>query len=191
MTDGQFIRDRVPMTKEEIREVSICKLRLKDRAVVYDIGSGTGSVAVEIAGISDNLQVYALEKNQEAAVLIEKNIKKFGLQNISVVQAAAPEGLAGIPMAIHAFIGGSGGRLKEILRTLWQINPNMRVVVNAISIETICEMREILSVSMKDKIKEEVVQLQASRAKKAGSYHIMQSENPVWIFTFDFCSRKV
>ena len=50
VADGQFIRDRVPMTKEEIREVSICKLRLKEKAVVYDIGSGTGSIAIEIAG---------------------------------------------------------------------------------------------------------------------------------------------
>lgn len=186
IADGQFIRDRVPMTKEEIREVSICKLRLRDRAVVYDIGSGTGSVAIEIAGISDDLQVYALERNREAASLIEKNKRKFELQNVTVVEGEAPEGLAGLPMATHAFIGGSGGRLKEILVSLRQMNPNMRVVVNAVSMETICEMREILS--MNDMIKEEeVVQLQVSRAKKAGSHHLMQAENPVWICAFEFC----
>ncbi len=185
IADGQFIRDRVPMTKEEIREVSICKLRLKDGAVVYDIGSGTGSVAIEIAGISDDLQVYAVEQNQEAVSLIKKNKKKFELQNVTVVESRAPEGLAGLPMATHAFIGGNGGRLKEILVSLRQINPKMRVVVNAVSMETICEMREILS--MDDMIKEEeVVQLQVSRAKKAGSHHLMQSENPVWICAFDF-----
>ena len=185
IADGQFIRDRIPMTKEEIREVSICKLRLKDGAVVYDIGSGTGSVAIEIAGISDDLQVYAVEQNQEAVSLIKKNKKKFELQNVTVVESRAPEGLAGLPMATHAFIGGSGGRLKEILVSLRQINPKMRVVVNAVSMETICEMREILS--MDDMIKEEeVVQLQVSRAKKAGSHHLMQSENPGWICAFDF-----
>ncbi len=189
IADVQFIRDRVPMTKEEIREVSICKLRLKNGAVVYDIGSGTGSIAIEIAGISDDIQVYAVEQNHEAVSLIEENTKKFELQNVTVVESRAPEGLAGLPMATHAFIGGSGGRLKEILLSLRQINPNMRVVVNAVSMETICEMREILS--MNDMIKEEeVVQLQVSRAKKAGSHYLMQSENPVWICAFDFCDDE-
>ena len=189
IADGQFIRDRVPMTKEEIREISICKLRLEDGAVVYDIGSGTGSVAMEIAGISDNIQVYAVEQNPEAVSLIEKNKKKFGLQNVTVIEARAPEGLDGLPMAARAFIGGSGGRLKEILASLRQINPNMRVVINAVSMETICEMREILS--MNDMIKEEeVVQIQVSRVKKAGSHHLMQSENPVWICAFEFCGDE-
>ncbi|MDE7415881.1 MAG: precorrin-6A reductase [Lachnospiraceae bacterium] len=189
IADGRFIRDRVPMTKEEIREVSICKLRLREKAVVYDIGSGTGSIAIETAGISDDIQVYAVEQNHEAVSLIEKNKKKFELQNVTVVESRAPEGLAGLPTATNAFIGGSGGRLKEILVSLRQMNPNMRVVVNAVSMETICEMREILS--MDDIIKEEeVVQLQVSRAKKAGSYHLMQSENPVWICAFDFCDEE-
>ena len=189
IADGQFIRDRVPMTKEEIREVSICKLRLKEKAVVYDIGSGTGSIAIEIAGISDDIQVYAVEQKHEAVLLIEKNKKKFELQNVTVVESRAPEGLTELPMATHAFIGGSGGRLKEILVSLRQMNPDMRVVVNAVSMETICEMREILS--MDDMIKEEeIVQLQVSRAKKAGNYHLMQSENPVWICAFDFCGEE-
>ena len=189
IADGQFIRDRVPMTKEEIREVSICKLRVKEKAVVYDIGSGTGSVAIEIADISDDLQVYAVEQNHEAVSLIEKNKKKFELQNVTVVESGAPEGLAGLPMATHAFIGGSDGRLKEIVIALRQINPNMRVVVNAVSMETICEMREILS--MDEMIKEEeIVQLQVSRTKKAGNHHLMQSENPVWICSFEFCGGE-
>ena len=189
IADEQFIRDRVPMTKEEIREVSICKLHLREKAVVYDIGSGTGSIAIEMAGLSDDLLVYAVEQNHEAVSLIEKNKKKFELQNVTVVEREAPEGLAGLPIATHAFIGGSGGRLKEILMSLRQINPNMRVVVNAVSMETICEMREILS--MDDMIKEdEVVQLQVSRAKKAGSHHLMRSENPVWICAFEFCGNK-
>ena len=189
IADGQFIRDRVPMTKEEIREISICKLRLEDGAIVYDIGSGTGSAAMEIAGISDDIQVYAVEQNPEAVSLIEKNKKKFGLQNVTVVESRAPEGLDGLPMAAYAFIGGSGGRLKEILASLRQINPNMRVVINAVSMETICEMREILS--RNDMIKEEeVVQIQVSRVKKAGSHHLMQSENPVWICAFEFCGDE-
>lgn len=186
MADGQFIRDKVPMTKEEVREVSICKLRLHEGAVLYDIGSGTGSIAVEAAALSDDVQVYAIEHKKEAVSLLEKNKEKAGLQNITVVEAMAPDGLMVLPAATHAFIGGSGGRLKEILTVLRQINPAMRIVINAISMETICEIKEILS--MGERIKgQEVVQLQVSRVKETGSYHLVRSENPVWICAFDFC----
>ena len=86
--DEEFIRDKVPMTKEEVREVSICKLRLRENAVVYDIGSGTGSIAVEIAGLSDEIQVYAVERKPEAVSLIRQNKEKFMLENITVIEAA-------------------------------------------------------------------------------------------------------
>lgn len=187
LPDGAFIREQVPMTKEEVREVSICKLRLHQGAVVYDIGSGTGSVAVEMASLSDDIQIYAIEQNEEAAMLVERNQKKFQLDNITVTKAKAPEGLRKLPRATHAFIGGSGGKLMEILQALYQINPDMRVVINAISIETICEMKEVLSrYPVKN---EEIVQIQVGRAKEAGQYHLMRAENPVWICAFDFCDR--
>ncbi len=192
ISDEAFVRDKskIPMTKEEVRAVSICKLRLRDRAVVYDIGSGTGSVAVEIASLSDDIQVYAVEQKKEAVSLIEENKEKFCLQNLSVIEATAPEGLSALPTATHAFIGGSGGRLKEILTVLQQINPNMRVVINAVSMETICEIREILATyPIKN---EEIVQLQANRVRPVGNYHLMQSENPVWICAFEFRNcRKI
>lgn len=185
IADKSFIRDKVPMTKEEVRAVSICKLGLHDQAVVYDIGSGTGSVAVEIAALSDDIRVWAVEKKKEAVLLIKKNAERFQLENITVVEADAPQWPAELPAATHAFIGGSGGKLKEILEALYRMNPRMRVVINAISMETICEIREILSnFRVKD---EEVVQVQMSRARKAGNYHLMQAENPVWICAFEFC----
>lgn len=194
IADGEFIRERtstgnipggiIPMTKEEVREVSICKLRLREGAVVYDIGSGTGSIAVEIAGLSDDIQVYAVERRKEAVSLIEKNRDRFGLQNIRVVEAEAPEGLSALPVPTQAFIGGSGGRLQEILSVLQRKNPHMRIVINAVSLETVCEIKELLSLyQIKN---EEILQLQVSRAGKAGSHHLMRAENPVWICAFDF-----
>lgn len=183
-TDTEFIRDTVPMTKEEVREVSICKLRLREDAVVYDIGSGTGSIAVEIAGLSPRIQVFAIERKKEAAALTEKNRQKFQTLNVTVVEAEAPEGMAALPMPTHAFIGGSGHRMKEILAELYRKNSSMRVVVNAISLETLSELQQILSAYP---VKEEaIVQMQVSRTKKAGGYHLMQAENPVWIFSFTF-----
>ena len=172
------------MTKEEVRQVSICKLRLEEDSVVYDVGSGTGSIAMEIAGLGEGLRVFAIEKKEEALSLIRQNQEKCGLQNIQVVEADAPEGLQKLPVPTHAFIGGSGGRMKEILDFLYQKNPRMRVVINAISLETICEIREVLSIyPMAEK---ELIQLQASRTNQIGGYHMMKAENPVWICSFTF-----
>lgn len=188
MEDSAFLRNKVPMTKEEVREISICKLHLHRGAVVYDIGSGTGSVAVEAAGISDEIQVYALERKGEAAALIQKNQRNFGLENIEVVEMEAPSGMEGLPAATHAFIGGSGGKLEEILEKLYGINPEMRVVLNAVSMETISQIRALFS---DHRIcKEEIVQVQVSRAEKVGSYHLMRAENPVWICAFDFQKKE-
>lgn len=188
IADSQFIREKIPMTKEEVREISICKLKLYQEAVVYDIGSGTGSIAVEIANLSDKIQVYALEQKKEAVSLIEKNKQKFELQNITVIETKAPEGLNQLPKATHAFIGGSSGKLKQILNELYHINNTMRIVINAVSMETICEIKEILSTYPMEA--EEIVQVQVSRAKKAGNYHLMQAENPVWICAFQWTKTK-
>lgn len=182
IADEEFIRGKVPMTKKEIREVSICKLRLYPGAVVYDIGSGTGSVAVEMADMSPDIEVFALEQKPEAVELIEKNKEKFHLDNITVLKTKAPEGLMDLKMATHAFIGGSGGNMKEIIETLYQINPGMRIVINAVSIETLCEIKEIiLAYPVCDT---EFVQLQVSRVKELGAYHMMQAENPIFVCAF-------
>ena len=85
-------------------------------------------------------------------------------------------------MPTHAFIGGSGGKLKEILNVLYQKNPKMRVVINAISLETISELNMILEEYPVQN--EEIIQMQVNRTKKAGKYHLMQAENPVWICSF-------
>ena len=175
---------RTPMTKEEVREVSICKLHLTQNAVVYDIGSGTGSVAIEIAGVPGRVQVYAIERKPEAVELLRKNRAQFHMDNIQIIEAPAPEGLEELPVPTHAFIGGSGGRLMDILQVLYRKNPHMRIVINAISMETIAELKEVLDTFPVEE--EEILQMQVSRVKKLLSYHLPQAENPVWICSFTF-----
>jgi precorrin-6Y C5,15-methyltransferase (decarboxylating) CbiT subunit len=148
------------------------------------ISSGTGSIAVEAASLSDDMEVYAIEQKENAVQLITQNKEKHGLENIHVINAKAPDGLDSLPMPTHAFIGGSGGNLKEIIEALKTKNPHIRIVINAISIETICEIKEILSAY--DVKNEDIVQLQVSRSKQIGHYHLMQAENPVWICSFEF-----
>ena len=180
-----FLRDaKTPMTKEEVREVSICKLHLTQNAVVYDIGSGTGSVTIEIAGVPGGVQVYAIERKPEAVELLRKNREQFHMDNIQIIEAPAPEGLEELPVPTHAFIGGSGGRLLDILQTLYRKNPHMRIVINAISMETIAELKEVLDTFPVEE--EEILQMQVSRVKKLGGYHLPQAENPVWICSFTF-----
>lgn len=182
--DDAFIRGKTPMTKEEVREVSICKLRLTQDAVLYNIGSGTGSVAVECAGISERIRVYAMEYQPEALSLIRQNQEKFARENITVVEAKAPEGWDDLPVPTHAFIGGSGGKLREILEGLYRKNPSMRVVVNAITLETLGGLQQ--AVAEMDIRDAEFVQLSVSRDKAVGSYHLMQAENPIYIVSFTF-----
>lgn len=182
--DDVFIRGQVPMTKEEVRSVSICKLHLTEDAVVYDIGSGTGSVSVEIAALSPRVQVYAMEINGEAVSLLEENCKQFGLHNVRCIRTKAPDGLEDLPVATHAFIGGSKGNLREILWTLYRKNNHMRIVVNAVSMETICQMQELLKELPVEQ--EEILQLSVTKTKQLGSYHMLQAANPVYIYAFTF-----
>ena len=182
--DDVFIRGQVPMTKEEVRSVSICKLHLTEDAVVYDIGSGTGSVSVEIAALSPRVQVYAMEVNGEAVSLLEENCKQFGLHNVICIRTKAPDGLEDLPVATHAFIGGSKGNLREILWTLYRKNNHMRIVVNAVSMETICQMKELLKELPVEQ--EEILQLSVTKTKQLGGYHMLQAANPVYIYAFTF-----
>ena len=131
LSDAAFIREKVPMTKEEIRHVSICKLHLKSDSVFYDVGSGTGSIAVEAASLSDDMEVYAIEQKENAVQLIMQNKEKHGLENIHVINAKAPDGMDNLPVPTHAFIGGSGGNLKEIIEILCPDSYHAMMVMGA------------------------------------------------------------
>ncbi len=182
LSDECFVRGEAPMTKEEVREVIVCKLRLTEHAVVYDIGSGTGSVAAEIAGCSPGISVYAIEHKDKAVELIRQNKERFGLRNLTVVQAHAPEGLDKLPAPTHVFIGGSDGRLSCILTWLRRRSSGVRVAVTAVSMETVAELAGILNGP--GITEAEAVCLQVSRARSLGRYHMMQAENPIYIASF-------
>lgn len=188
LPDAAFCRGRVPMTKEEVREISLCKLRIRKDSLCYDVGSGTGSIAVEMGRLSEEIKVYAIERNEEALALIRKNCEAFGLHNVAVVEGEAPEAMENLPTPTHAFIGGSGGRLKEILTALYRKNPNCRVVLNAVTLETIAEIQELQKAFPLEE--EEILSVSVSRAKKMGRYRLMQAENPVYIMSFQFAGRS-
>ncbi len=179
LEDELFLRGKAPMTKSEVRSVSVAKLRLTRDAVVYDVGAGTGSVTIEMALQASQGTVYAVEKKAEAADLIEENKRRFGTSNIQVVQGLAPGALQELPAPTHVFIGGSSGNLKEILEVILRKNPKVRIVMNAITLETVGEMNDCLKeLPLKDG---EIVQLTVARAKAVGGYQMMMGQNPVYI----------
>lgn len=183
LPDSQFIRGNVPMTKEEIRGVSVSKLHLVRDAVVYDIGAGTGSVAVECARIAYNGKVYAIEKNSEAVKLIEQNKLLHGVFNLEVVNGTAPGILEGLEPPTHVFIGGSAGKLSQVIDSVFAKNNNARIVINAVTLETVACVQRIMEDNKN--IKTDISCVSVSKAKAIGSYNIMQALNPVWIIVME------
>ena len=179
INDELFIRGDAPMTKEEIRSLSIVKLKLEDGAVLYDVGAGTGSVAVESALTIPNGLVFAIEKEIKTAELIIRNKKKFRTPNIEVILGCAPGALDDLPPPTHVFIGGSSGNLKEIMAVCLKKNPRVRFVINAITLETVSEM--IKCFEELDVEESEIVSINVSKSKKVGKYHLMNALNPIYI----------
>ena len=196
--DEIFSRTKVPMTKNEVRVLSISRLELTKNAVVYDVGSGTGSVSIECARLSPDIFVFAIEQKEEAANLTKENAARLGLlDQIVVINKKAPEGFEELPTPTHVFIGGSSGALSDILSAIQKklivkentkgktdkISKGVRVVINAVSLETIAQITKLIQTYPVAHV--QLTQIQASRAHKLGSYNLMQAQNPVLIASFD------
>ena len=180
--DEDFIRiEKIPMTKSEIRAVSLSKMQLCDNSVVYDIGAGTGSVSIEAAIHAYNGKVYAIEKNSLATQAIEQNKIKFMADNIEIIKGIAPQSLNELEKPTHAFIGGSSGNMEDIFACLFEKNEDIRIIINAIALETLAQ---VLSAVEKFKLKEvEIVQVNISKSKKVANYNMMTGQNPIYIIT--------
>lgn len=198
MDDEIFSRTKVPMTKNEVRVLSISRLELTKNAVVYDVGSGTGSVSAECARLSPDIFVFAIEQKEEAANLTKENAARLGLlDQIVVINKKAPEGFEELPTPTHVFIGGSSGALSDILSAIQKklivkentkektdkASKGVRVVINAVSLETIAQITKLIQTYPVKHV--QLTQIQASRAHKLGSYNLMQAQNPVLIASFD------
>lgn len=182
LPDTAFARgDKIPMTKSEARAVILSKLWLSGDDIVFDVGAGTGSVAIEAALILDSGHVYAVEQKAEGCRLINENAKRLGAFNLTCVAGVAPDALQALPAPDAAFIGGSDGRLREIAALLLEKNPRLRLVVAAVTLETLTE-----AVALFNELKlsdTETVQVSVSRAEPLGRYHLMAAQNPVYIIS--------
>lgn len=181
LADDCFQRADVPMTKAEVRSVSLAALAPDADAVVWDVGAGTGSVSVECAYAAYRGKVYAIERNPEAAALIRRNATALHAENIEILCEKAPEALETLPPPTHVFIGGSSGELDAILSVILRKNPHARIVINAVTLET--EAEALACIKKYGFSSYSAAQIGVSRARPVGKYNMVGAQNPVWIFT--------
>lgn len=181
IADKDFIRGEVPMTKQEVRAVSVAKLNLFEDSVLIDVGAGTGSVGIEAATYLKKGKVFAVERKFEAVELIKQNIEKFGIKNLEIIHGTAPDDLS-IKKFDRMFVGGSGGNLEEIIKYFIKYGDEKSIIViNAIALETLSKVQNIFE---KYEIKNaEIVNISVSRGKKIGGYTMMYGENPIYIIS--------
>ena len=181
LPDEAFVRNKTPMTKREIRIQILASLGLPPDAVVWDVGAGTGSVTVECARQCPLGRVFAVERDEDALKLIRANTEKYCLQNVEIAAGAAPEALKGLPVPTHVFLGGTGGRTREILNALKVLNAPIRLCATAVTMESAWAYTELLG-----KYKGfSAAQIAVSRVEPVGESRMLRAQSPVFVFSGD------
>lgn len=179
--DAEFLRGKIPMTKEEIRVITLAKANISRDSIIWDVGAGTGSLSIEAALLAPGGHVYAVEREEEGCGLIKSNAQRFGAENITVIQAAAPEGLENLPQPDCILVGGSGGQLNNILNLGFNsLKLGGKVVVNAVTLDTLTNAVKILEDLG---LETEVTSISVSRLEKLGNSRLFKALNPVFIIT--------
>ena len=178
--DDAFIRGEVPMTKQEVRAAALAKLAVRPTDTLWDVGAGTGSVSVELALVAPRGHVYAVECAPDACALIRQNREKFHAYNLSLIEGTAPQVLADLPAPDAVFIGGTKGSMAEVVDAALAKNPNARLCISAIALETLSAAIAALAAHGQAA---EVTQLAVSRTRPAGKLHLLMANNPIFLIT--------
>jgi precorrin-6Y C5,15-methyltransferase (decarboxylating) len=167
------------ITKREVRLIALCYLELHAGNVLWDVGAGSGSVAIEAARLAPTLQVYAVEKDPRALEQLQENVRSFGLPAVRVVAGEAPEILAGLPDPDAVFIGGSAGRLRELIAVAAQrLKPGGRVVINCITLENFARGWDYLG---EQGLHPQATSVQLAHSRPLGGLHRLEPESPIFI----------
>jgi precorrin-6Y C5,15-methyltransferase (decarboxylating) len=170
------------ITKSEVRAVSLYSLRLKRDSVVWDIGAGTGSVALEAAWIASQGRVFAIERDNESLSLLRQNVDSLGAGNVQVVEGEAPQALETLEDPDAVFIGGSGGQLQEIVSLVGErLAPGGMVVANIIALDRASEAHKLMN-DMGLLTNMTMVSATRGKALPDGSTRL-EALNPVFIIT--------
>ncbi len=177
--DEDFATVKKLITKEEVRAVSLAKLRLRQDMTLWDIGAGSGSVSIEADHLMPNGRVFAVERNPQCLAFFKENLQKFNSRNITLVEEAAPACLDDLPDPDRVFIGGSGGHLWKILAAVDdRLSTGGRVVLNAVTLDTLTSATDFFENASYEL---EVTTVNISRTRPLTDYKMFEAFNPVFI----------
>jgi cobalt-precorrin-6B (C15)-methyltransferase len=176
--------EEIPMTKEEVRTLTISKARLKTRDIVIEIGCGTGSLTVEASiQVSPGGKVYAIDREKKAIDLTRQNLDQFGFRDtVQLVHGEASVVLGDLPAADAILIGSGGDHLAKIINLAsLKLKPEGRIVINAILLETIyAATKELAKAGFKDI---EATQISVAKGRWTQKGTMMISRNPIMIIS--------
>ena len=178
LMEDEIAHSRGLITKDEVRAVTIHKLRLPTTGILWDVGSGSGSISIEAARLFPGLKVFAIEKNKEQIGNIRENKIRFETSNIEVIEGIAPDALKDLPSPDRVFIGGSGGQLEEIISLLTKKMFSGIVIINATKIETLAKA---IARMEKAGFRVDISQISVSRTKAVDNGNYLSALNPVFI----------
>jgi cobalt-precorrin-6B (C15)-methyltransferase len=186
LPDHLFTRGDAPMTKAEVRAVTMAAARLLPAYRVIDVGAGTGSMTVEAALLCPEGDVVAVERDPAALAVLRQNVERFGLDNVTVVDGIAPDVFAAPPFGDASFdcvlVGGSGGKLAMILEeAAGLLVRNGRIVCNTICLETTATV--VAALRRPPWTAFSCSQVAVSRGVPAGPLLRFEALNPVWVTT--------
>jgi precorrin-6B C5,15-methyltransferase / cobalt-precorrin-6B C5,C15-methyltransferase len=175
---------RVPkkglITKREVRLLSLAALEIRPDAVVWDIGAGSGSVAIEAAMLAPLGRVYAIEVDPEGVDICRENARTHATDNVRIVSGLAPDVLADLETPDAVFVGGSKGNMEEIVAVaLKRLKAGGRLVVNAITLDNVAEAYRVLRAHG---LVPEVTLLNVARGEPLARYLRYEALNPIHIF---------
>ena len=182
--DEEFDRtESVPITKEEVRSIQISKARLSPGQTVLDIGCGSGSISVE-AGlqVESGGKVIGVDLDPNAIELTNRNLKKFGIENTTLILGNAKEKISDLPEADAIFIGGTGGDTQEIVQLCEdKLKPGGRIVIGVILIETLYAVLQTIEKLKFDSI--DITQITIGKSRKTSTGTMMLARNPVTVIS--------
>ena len=182
--DEEFERtESVPITKEEIRAIQISKARLVPGQTILDIGCGSGSITVE-AGlqVESDGKIIGVDLDPNAIELTNRNLKKFGIDNTTLIRGNAKEKISELPEADAIFIGGTGGDTQEIVQLCEnKLKSGGRIVIGVILIETLYAVLQTIEKLKFDSI--DITQITIGKSRKTSTGTMMLARNPVTVIS--------
>ena len=179
--DEEFVSIKKLITKEEVRVITLAKLKLRHDMCLWDIGAGSGSICIEADHLLPNGRIFAIERNEECRQFIKENLQKFNTRNVTLIEGDAPVCLEELPDPERVFIGGSGGFLWDILGAVdMRLATGGRVVMNAITLDTLTAANEFFANAG---YQVEVVTVNIAKTRPHSNYKMFEAYDPVYVVT--------